>query len=77
MAYCITRIKGKATKYLGPYVGTKSKKPLTTADGIFEFLETIFTDRLTKKKARKAMGKLKFFPGSSFHDFITDFRIKA
>ena len=77
MAYYITCIKGKATKHLGPRVGTKLKKPLTTADGIFEFLETIFTDRLTKKKARKAMGKLKFFPGSSFHDFITDFRIKA
>lgn len=77
VAYCITRTEGKAAKHLGPRVGAKSKNPLTTANEIFEFLETIFTDRLTKKKARRALTKLRFYPGNSFHEFITDFRIKA
>ena len=77
MAYYITCIEGKAAKHLGPRVGTKLKKPFTTTDRIFEFLKTIFTNRLTKKKACKAIGKLKFFLGSSFYDFITNFRIKA
>ena len=77
MAYCITCIEGKAAKHLGPCVSIKSKKPLTTIDRIFKFLKIIFTNRLTKKKTYKAIGKLKFFLGSLFYNFIINFRIKA
>lgn len=77
VGYCITRTEGKAAKHLGPRVGSASKNPLVTADEIFEFLGTVFKDRLTKKKARRQMSELKFRLGSSFHDFITDFRITA
>jgi Zinc knuckle len=77
VAYCITRTEGKAAKHLGPRVGSSAKHPLSTADEVFDFLETVFQDRLTKKKARRQMSILKFSLGSSFHDFITDFRITA
>ena len=52
VGYCITRIEGKAAKYLGPRVGSALKNPLIIADEIFEFLRTVFKDRLIKKKAR-------------------------
>ena len=51
VAYYITRIEGKAVKHLGPRVNSASKNPLIITDEIFEFLRTIFKDRLTKKKA--------------------------
>ena len=51
MGYYITYIEGKAVKYLGPYVGSTLKNPFVIADEIFEFLRTIFKDRLIKKKA--------------------------
>jgi len=51
VGYYITYIKGKTVKYLGPYVGSTLKNPLVIIDEIFEFLRTIFKDRLTKKKA--------------------------
>ena len=47
------------------------------ADEIFEFLRTIFKDRLMKKKAYQQMSELRFRLGSSFYDFITDFYITA
>ena len=53
VGYYITRIEGKAVKYLGPRVNSASKNPLVITDEIFEFFRTIFKDRLTKKKARQ------------------------
>ena len=44
-------IKGKAAKYLGPRVSFILKNLLVIVDEIFEFLRTVFKDRLTKKKA--------------------------
>ena len=44
-------IEGKAIKHLGPRVSFTLKNLLVIADEIFEFLRTIFKDRLTKKKA--------------------------
>ena len=77
VAYCITRTEGKAAKHLGLRVGSGAKHPLKTADEVFDFLKAVFQDRLTKKRARKEISKLKFSLGSSFHDFVTDFRITA
>ena len=51
VGYYITRIEGKAAKYLGPYIGSILKNLLIITDEIFEFLRTIFKDRLIKKKA--------------------------
>ena len=51
VGYCITRIEGKAVKYLGPRVSSTLKNSLMTIDEIFKFLRTIFKDRFTKKKA--------------------------
>ena len=51
VGYYITRIEGKAAKHLGSHVSSTSKNPLMITDEIFEFLRTIFKDRLTKKKA--------------------------
>ena len=51
VGYYIIYIERKAAKYLGPYVSSALKNPLVIADEIFEFLGTVFKDRLTKKKA--------------------------
>ena len=77
MGYYITRIEGKAAKHLGPRVSSASKNLLVTVDEIFEFLRTIFKDRLTKKKAYRQINELRFHLGSSFYDFITNFYITA
>ena len=47
------------------------------ADEIFEFLRTVFKDRLTKKKAYRQINELRFRLGSLFYNFITDFYIMA
>ena len=75
VGYYITRIEGKAVKHLGPCVGSALKNPLVIADEIFEFLRTVFKDRLTKKKAYRQISELRFRLESLFYDFIIDFYI--
>ena len=74
IAYIQTRIAGKASDFLGPFLDAKEDREEDVAvEDIIQYLQSVFEDPDQRIKARQELRSLKMKPSDDFNQFLANF----